>query len=61
MSRIAKGKLNNPVPSTGDRVVVYLPRQQLNALRIKLIEKTGSGNVSNWVREQLTEFLKRSS
>jgi hypothetical protein len=56
MSRMAKGQ-QKPGPEM-DRVSVYLPRPDVNALRVKLIEETGSGNVSNWVRKQILEFLK---
>lgn len=56
MSRMAKSQ-QKPGPEM-DRVSVYLSREEVNALRIRLIEETGSGNVSNWVRKQLAEFLK---
>lgn len=57
MSRIAKGEISEPGPAM-DRVVVYLPANDVKKLKIKLLQETESSNVSKWVREQIVTFLK---
>ncbi len=44
-------------PSHHERIVVYVRKDDVRKLRVRLLEQFGSGNVSNWVREQIRKFL----
>ncbi len=44
-------------PSHHERIVVYVRKDDVRKLRVRLLEQIGSSNVSNWVREQIRKFL----
>lgn len=55
-SRISDGSVA-PGGLDTRRVCVYLTPREHENLRIQLIRKTGHGNISKWVRDQIRRFL----
>lgn len=44
-----------------ERVALYIPKEVVQRLRLKLMQETGSPNISHWVRAQILKFLSATS